>query len=247
MLIRHLNDGTFECIPQEHHALLSGLLAGAWAPTRLDPLLVQTVGLHDNAWRQADADPLFDPQVGLPHDFVSYPTERKLEVYDRGLTALEELHPWTAYLVSRHYTTFSGTRDIEAFTRRERARRERLAERISEDRLDVSDEAFGWIKFFDVASLYLCLAGPAAVDDSVPAWLADPSDWNEAPDGTEVEWRWYDDGTVGLQPWPFARAELPVEIHSRRLEERVGDADALASMWADAPRSRRTVTFKPRP
>jgi hypothetical protein len=245
MLIRHRTDGSFECITQEHHALISGLLATEWAPTRLDPLLIQTIGLHDNPWREADTAPAYDPETGLPYDFLSYPTPRKLVMYDTGLSALEALHPWTAYIVSRHYTTFAGTRDIDEFTAQEQTRRERLAEQISETRLADSDDALAWVKFFDVASLYLCLGGPKASDDSVPAWLEDPSTWNEAPDGTEVEWNWYDDGSVGLRPWPFARAELTVDIHHRRLDGPVDNPEALGSTWTDASRGVRQVTFKP--
>lgn len=245
MLIRQTHDD-FECLTQEHHALLSGLLAAEWTPSRLDPLLVHTIGLHDNPWRAADADPTFNPDTGLPHDFITYPMEPKIELYRSGLDQLESVHPWTAYMVSRHYTTFAGTRDEEALTGPEQRRRDRLEDRLDEARLAEADDALAWIKFFDVFSLHLCLTGPRAVADSIPRWLQAPSSWSEAPDGTDLELSWADDTTLQLGPWPFARPELPLDVHLRRLERsHPADAEACMEAWRDAEHDVREVVVEP--
>jgi hypothetical protein len=243
MLIRTTTDGTHECMTQEHHALLSGVLAGAWLPTRLPALLVQAIGLHDNPWRPVDAEPTFDPEAGLPHDFLGYPKAEKLDFYRRGIDQLEEVHPYVAYVVSRHYTTFAGTKDAEALTEPEAERRERLAERIRRPLLDEADVALEWVKYFDILSLYICLDGPRATEDSVPPWLEDPTDWAEAPDGTELEFEWRDDRTLAIEPWPFTSKAMDYCLHFRRLDGRTDDAEAFREQWADAPMDVRPVEF----
>lgn len=244
MLIRPTSDATFECVTQEHHAIVSGLLAAAWEPSRLDPLLVQAIGLHDTPWREADANPRFNPERGLPHDFITYPMDDKIALYRRGLDALEEMHPWVAHLVSRHYTTFSGTRDADDLTGPEEARRERLEELIDDWRLAASDEALRWVKFFDIFSLHLCLTGPRTQEGSIPRWLTGPDKWSTAPDGTELRLRWADDTTLRVDPWPFAGPELACELYVRVLEGRFESADEMQRGWEDARAGRRDVRMK---
>ncbi len=244
MLIRPTTDQTFECTLQEHHALISGVLAGAWAPSRLDALLVQAIGIHDNPWREADANPVFDAERRLPHDFITYPMEAKIALYRRGIDQLETVHPWVAYLVSRHYTTFSGTRDVDALQRPETARRARLEAMLSDARVAASDEGLRWIKFFDVFSLHLCLTGPRTQPGSVPRWLTDPDAWSTAPDGTELRLRWSDDTTLTVAPWPFVDDSLRLSLYHRRLDDRPQTPAQLAQAWAAAPIVTRAITLR---
>ncbi len=244
MLIRATKDSSFECILQEHHAVLSGTLAAAWGASRLDPLLVQAIGLHDNPWRAADANPQLDAERGLPHDFITYPMRDKIELYRTGIDALEAVHPWIAHLVSRHYTTFSGTRDIQELQEPEQARRKRLAAALPAHRLDAAKEALAWVKFFDIFSLHLCLTGPAAKPATIPRWLADPDAWSTAPDDTTVQLRWHDDTTLHVEPWPFADPELALELYYRRLDGRSEGPKDFLERWEHAPLCRRTVTIE---
>src|SRR5690554_6068293 len=112
MLIRPTIDQSFECIPQEQHALISGVLAGAWAPSRLDPLWVHMICMHDTPWRPADIAPQWNPERGLPHDFITYPMDEKIAHYRSGIDALELVHPWLALMVSRHYSAFAGPESL---------------------------------------------------------------------------------------------------------------------------------------
>lgn len=248
MLIRPTADQTFECVTQEHHAVVSGMLAHAWVGSleggRLDPLWVQAIGLHDNPWRASDAEPSLDEERGLPHDFITYPMDDKIALYRRGLDALEEVHPFVAHLVSRHYTTFSGTRDLERLNRPERERRARLEGLIDPARLDGSDQALAWIKFFDIFSLHLCLTGPRTQQDAIPRWLTDPDRWSTAPDGTELELRWRDDTTLSVEPWPFVAQELSCELYLRVLDERIDEPQALQSVWDAASVQMRSVRLE---
>lgn len=234
MLIRTTHNQTFECIPQEQHALISGMLAHAWAPTRLGPLWVQAIALHDTAWRPADAAPTFNPATGLPHDFIDYPTGAKVALYEAGIQTLEGIHPWVATLVSLHYTTFSGTRDIEDLQAHERARRARLAPQIAQELRAMNDGALRWIKFFDILSLYICLTGPDAAPDSIPRWLRDPDKWAHAPDATQLTLRWQDDHTLALGTWPFTTDSMRLTLYPRLLPARLENPAQMAATWCQA-------------
>jgi hypothetical protein len=244
MLIRPTNDQTFECVTQEHHAVISGVLAAAWQASQLDPLWVQAIGLHDNPWRASDAHPSFNDERGLPHDFITFPMDQKIALYRTGLDQLEEVHPFVAHLVSRHYTTFSGTRDNEELNGPERARRERLEALIDPMRLEASDDALAWVKFFDIFSLHLCLTGPRAIQKSTPRWLTDPDKWSTAPDGTEFRLRWTDDATLSVAPWPFVGEEIGCELYTRVFDERIDDDEALQRVWNEAALQTRPIVLR---
>ncbi|MFU8805845.1 MAG: DUF3891 family protein, partial [Bradymonadaceae bacterium] len=245
MLIRPTDDGTFECIYQEHHGLLSGVLAGAWTRTRLDPLLVQAIGLHDNPWRGADARVLFNEDTGLPHDFMTYPHGPKFDFYRAGIDELERVDPFVAYLVSRHYTTFAGTRNADALTAPEEERRLRLSGMLSVAQHEELDEALSWTKFFDVFSLYLCLTGPRSRPEDIPSWLLPAGGWTTAPDFTELTLDWLDDETLSVSPWPFATPELSARIYFRLLGERVTNTLELESQWSAAEQGVRDIVLLP--
>lgn len=245
MLIRPTVEQTFECIPQEQHALLSGLLAAAWAPSRLSPALVQTIGLHDTAWRPADADPQLYPERGLPHDFITYPMTDKIALYTQGIDLLEGIDPWVATMVSRHYTTFSGTEKIITFQDSEAHRRERLEKYIPDERLQESDEALGWVKFFDIFSLYICLSGPRAIPTEVPRWLKDPDDWARAPDGVELRIQWTGDDILEIAGWPFSGEELRLTLYPRVLNKTYQTQADLDAGWRGAELRARTLTLSP--
>lgn len=246
MLVRTTTEGAAQCILQEHHAFLSGVLAGAWLPTALDPELVQIVGLHDNPWRPVDRAPSLDPETGWPVDFLDLPTDDKVDFYRRGIDALEAIHPWAAYLVSLHYTTFAGTRDVEALTQPEAERRERLEGRLPDSFVEASARAVEWLKYFDIWSLYVCLAGPRSDASAVPVWLDDPADWAEAPDGTPLEMAWRDETTLALEPWPFRTEQLTLHVEHRRLSEPASSEASLSEAWSEAPVETRPVVLVPR-
>lgn len=240
MLIRKTEEGGYECVTQAQHAVQSGVLAAAWCVTPLPPLLVLTIGLHDAPWGEADARPVLNGETGLPHDFLDYPKGAKFALYGDGIDALEAVHPWVAYMVSKHYTTFAGTKGADELTAPEAARRARLESLLPPELVDGADEALAWIKFFDTFSLHLCLTGPGADADAIPVWLRDPGSWSSAPDGTSLRVSWRDDVTVEVDPWPFARAP-DVSLYLRRLGARVETQDELNVVWGEAAPKRRDL------
>lgn len=245
MLIRKTTDTSFECISQEQHALVSGILAAAWNSSRLDPLLVQVIGAHDNPWRAADAHPLLNASTGLPHDFITFPMAQKIELYRRGIDALEDVDPWLASMVSHHYVTFSGTRNIEGFQQTEAARRARLSKIISPEHLAQSDNALKWLKFFDIFSLTICLTGPNALPDEIPKWLQNQDGWATAPDGSKLKLHWQGDNQLFIENWPFAQKEILIQLNPRILTQKMSDQETLDLTWRKIPLKIRDISLHP--
>lgn len=233
MLIRETGEGRYECITQQQHAFVSGVLAGAWTATRLSARLIQANALHDAPWRRPDAAPTLDPETGRPHDFISYPMDDKVRFYREGIDELEEVDPYVAYLVSLHYTSFAGTRDHEPLTEPEARRRERLAVLTPETSAEEYEAALSWVQFFDILSLYICLTGPKGLADSVPRWLRGDG-WKTAPDGEELSLRWRDDSTLVVDPWPLVGAELSANLRMRVFGMQFDDEQALRKAWKNA-------------
>lgn len=242
MLIRPTLEGTFECIYQEHHALLSGVLAGAWAPTPIDSRLLQIIGLHDTPWRSSDAAPHFNARTGLPHDFISYPDVEKYAFYSSGTDDLERVDPLAAYLVSRRYAGFADPGRSPQFCEGESERQRRLLPLLSAEEQATIERDLSWIDFFDIFSLYLCLSGPGARQEAIPSWVTIP----KAPDASELAFSWGDDLTLRLSPWPFTVPELNVHIYLRELTQRSADVAELREHWGAAEHRVRGVRLLPR-
>ncbi len=245
MLLRHTRQSGVECLTQQHHAHLSGMLAQAWAQCHLHPLVVAAIGRHDDPWREADADPTYNTETGLPHDFLDYPLDDKLAMYRTGIDALERVDPYLAYMVSLHYTTFAGTEDLERLQTPERRRRQRLEARLDARLVSGAETALAWVKFFDVLSLYLCLTGPDASPASIPSWLEETSAWSTAPDETTIALEWSDERSLAIAPWPFDKAVLSFDLHLRRLPGPTSSREAFAEAWRTAEPDRRRVELTP--
>lgn len=243
MLVQRLNN-SLRLITQEQHALVSGMLAHAWRgvtakTTALHGLLVQTVGLHDNPWRSADEKPRLNTATGEPHDFVSVPIGDKLLLYGGGIDQLERVHPYTALLVSLHYSTFAGTIGSQTLQTQEANRRERLkpllpASLQSEERWQ---RDLKFLKLFDNLSLFFCLTPPFVDPETVPRWI-DPSLWAQDPEtGAPLSLDWLSEQRVSLNPFPFASA-INLHFYYREIpRQKYASAAALTKTWrASQPR-----------
>lgn len=253
MLIRHQADH-LRLITQEHHALISGLLAQQWrglagTPRRVAPLTSLAIGLHDNAWRIADTVPRLDREVGRPHDFLSFPLDDKIGFYREGIMALEAVHPYVALLVSRHYTAFPGTRDAAGLQRSEADRQTRLTEELPEvlaapERQDLD---LRYMQLFDVLSIYLSLTGPDVDPAGVPPWLADPSvfAWDPAVEDAGFDLGWDGPARLLANPFPF-HASFALELYWREIPRGpYPDQADLDGAWIEARRGRRIIEVAP--
>lgn len=109
-------------ITQPDHAHLAAEILSLWRadglpenPRRDDLLFAARE--HDNGWREADAAPRWDPERGLPHDFISLPAPEKVEVWERGPCRFAADRPYAALLITRHaLNLFANRRGEEDWT-----------------------------------------------------------------------------------------------------------------------------------
>ncbi|MFL6192871.1 MAG: DUF3891 family protein [Thermoanaerobaculia bacterium] len=108
-------------ITQPDHAHLAGEILSLWradgmpeCPRRDDLLFAARE--HDNGWREADAAPRWDPERGLPHDFITLPEPERVEIWERGPCRFAADRPYAALLITRHaLNLFSNRRGDEAW------------------------------------------------------------------------------------------------------------------------------------
>lgn len=239
MLIQRRADG-LRLIRQHDHGLLSGELAlrwrGAEGAAGLSEEVVLATALHDLAWRELDAEPRWNPETGLPYDFLEFPAVEKYEAALEGIDRVAELHPYAAVLVSLHYSTFGSPRRPPEF---EEAEEERRLELLG----DLEDDAPGparirgdleHLRLFDNLSLFLCLTPPGAGSESRPSWLT-PDLLDPPGPGPRLELSWSDEGTAVVEPFAFEAGPHDLVLPYRDLPSGpFPSASALRRAWEDA-------------
>lgn len=164
-------------ITQHDHGILSGAFAERWdynEPSRnVSDILRLTVQLHDFAWVAVDDRVVHWREDGLPNDFMTYPEEEKLIVYQQGIDEIATIHPYAGILLSRHYTAFTTEDRAPMFVRYQRALRARLEAECARRQFDTAraDTDFELLKIFDVLSLLVCVAPPGTDESLWPRWL----------------------------------------------------------------------------
>jgi hypothetical protein len=237
---------TLRLIRQHDHALASGRLAHDWVGfgAEVRPLAHEAVlgiTLHDVGWLEADGSPRLDPDTGSPVGFETFPDDDRRRLYTHGLDLVERIHPYAALLGSLHYARF---RMPEGFLAAERARQDRLRERLGPDASDDTRvrSDLACLVLMDDLSLVACCAPPATVE--APDWLA-PERVGHRRDGTRFTLGWRGETELVLDPFPF-RAPVRLRIPCRDLpRERFADAAALARAWDAAPRATHAVDVVP--
>ena len=227
---------TVLAISQPAHALVSGRILAAWARPP-DERVVLAAGQHDVAWMDWEVAPEFDPQTGRPREFRSVGAAEHAPMWERGVDrALAAWGRRVALLVSRHGSTIyrrfsdrhrSGGADERAahdYLDRHQHMQADWAKALCLDGDTVERDA-ELIAFADTLSLVLCGALPVST----------PLDIGGAP---IVLWV-CPDGSVGLDPWPFASDRLSLEIEARPLPEagRFADVAAMQAWLADPART----------
>lgn len=243
MLVR-VEDGEAIVIGQLSHAWLSGQLARAWGNERFpapEPREEIALGAeqHDIGWAQVDLEPPFNPETGLPRNFLELTVEDHLAIWrdapDR--VATQSLH--AALVVSLHGRSLSelrsrasadGATALDEHVSDERARQARMCEQlgITESQLErTRRQMWTW----DGISLALCNAWRPFTARDVPS-----------RDGlVDIEMRDREDGSVTLDPWPLASELVEVRCEARRIAARY---DSETAMRQELARARPlTLTF----
>lgn len=96
-------------VDQNEHGRAAGDLTLRWgnqnfeAPTQRDHVQLGTAK-HDDGWREADAEPLFNAEAQRPLHFLEIPLEDHLPLYQRGVERIYDEDAYAGLLVSMHWT-----------------------------------------------------------------------------------------------------------------------------------------------
>jgi Protein of unknown function (DUF3891) len=217
-------------IGQLSHAWLSGQLAREWGNRRfgaVEPREDIALGAqqHDIGWALVDLSPTLSPDTGLPRSFLELSVQEHLAIWRGAPEYLLSQSLHAALVVSMHGSSLSELRArndpaqaplLEAHVEEEHARQRWLS-----DLLGVSpqqaERARRQMWTWDGLSLALCNAWRPFVARDVPS----------AEGLIELELTDRDDGTVEIDPWPFAATELTVRCQARELASRYQDERQL--------------------
>ncbi|MGA9876430.1 MAG: DUF3891 family protein [Solirubrobacteraceae bacterium] len=247
MLVRLDGDGAL-AIGQLSHAWLAGQLAAAWGNARfgeVNPREEITLGVqqHDIGWAPFDLQPQFNPDTGLPRNFLELTVEEHLAIWRGAPDCLMSQSSYAALVVSLHSSSLSELRArsapeqamvLKAHINEELARQSQLCATLKvSERQKERLRRHIWV--WDTLSLALCNAWrPFAIGDVPTA---------DGPISVELSDR--DDGTSTLDPWPFNSEQVEVCCEARRLGVRYEDEAALRRAFAQAEPIKLTFTFSP--
>jgi Protein of unknown function (DUF3891) len=208
-------DGWLLLVEQNEHGRLCGEICAHWgnarfaAPTRSTSARV-AAAMHDEGWREADDEPLFNAQQGRPLHFLEIEMSEHVPLYRRGVERVSRLDPYAGLLVSMHWTGLYRNRwglqgggvfrsagageaarlQDEAVAEQEQQWLERKCElMLGEPRSDFEIglwHNYDVLQAFDLLSLYACTASlaPAAGEPAKP--LTDVLKEIEAAPGPRV-------------------------------------------------------------
>jgi hypothetical protein len=205
-------------ISQHDHGILSGQFAARWVEPeteeRLDDVLILTAELHDYAWTDIDRSIRHWREPDQPADFLTYPEDEKLVIYQRGIEELGQMHPYAGLLLSYHYTAFTSEERAPMFIKRQKAMREQFRQDCRDRGFDPSnaEKDFELLKLLDVLSLIICVTPPGSDEEYWPFWL-NPSHLLEKFN-FETKWK---NGSLQIDPFPFDQV-IETQVPYRTLD-----------------------------
>jgi hypothetical protein len=228
VLVRLDQDGAL-AIGQLSHAWLSGQLAREWGNERFgapEPREEIVLGAqqHDIGWAMFDREPPFNPDSGLPRNFLEITAEEHLAIWGSAPDRLLSQSLHAALVVSLHGCSLSELRArsgadaaaLRAHIDRERARQAQLCASLGVTESQAQRtrrQMWTW----DGLSLALCNGWRPFIAREVPTngGLID------------LELRDGEDGAWTLDPWPFAAERVEVRCEARRLQARYEDESTM--------------------
>ncbi|PRY10883.1 uncharacterized protein DUF3891 [Pontibacter ummariensis] len=239
MIVNAISQG-WEVIYQQAHGILAAQLARRFKPELQCPYWLETIvaiANHDNrqkVWRGKDG---LTP-AGAPADFSLLPVT--LEQARELMHAVRFQSQWVTLLTSMHMSfLYEGSRgedkDTDAFLDEQLTLQSTICQRLT-----VSEEeaarAYAVMQWCDSLSLILCRqelpAGERALEIA------------QGPDGQAYFVRQLKDKTVHVEPWPFAEAQVQVQVECRILEQlQFQDDEALSQALHQAEVKRKSWTL----
>lgn len=254
MIVRRSTDG-WSVIAQADHAQHAGKIAEAWNDGpfggSISDSLRYATAHHDAGWVETDSRPVVDA-AGAPANFTTVDEETHTHFYGRAVRAIAEGDPAAAYLVSLHASGlysrrygWTGLKPVDwtaiggwgrHLVESERAHRAELLARMRPEaaEFEASWRDYMLLETFDCLSLLTCFGLDCHECAPVPSA---PNQWTTLSVRRDGPWE------VALDPYPFAAAELVVEVPVRRLgvERFSGDDELRDALAAAETISQRTV------
>ncbi|GAA4452947.1 DUF3891 family protein [Nibrella saemangeumensis] len=256
MIIRETPD-SFWMVQQPDHAHLSGLIAEAWhdpyfelSPHREDT--IRAVYSHDDSWLPADQTPFWNDVQRMPFSFIHYPSALKIVLYTNGINILEQEIPYSALLVSLHYSSFMN-KQVEAesrFLRQEEARQHRLKQHLeirTEEQQALLHYHFDLLQFCDNLSLYLCLNKPGTSKEDEHPFFQEGfknSDHFAFTGHQKIHAFWPTPDQVRLRPFPFKSA-FEMSMKTKKVSKLAIQENGLLPAYSQTDLSIITVTISP--
>lgn len=214
MIVNAIPEG-WEVIYQQAHGVLAAQLAYHLKPELQCRYWVETIiaiANHDNrqkAWRGKDGL----TEAGAPADFTLLPTT--LEQAQALMQAVRFQSRWVTLLTSMHmsylYERQRGQqKNTDKFLDEQQALQQEARQSIGISQ-EEAEKAYAILQWCDRLSLILCRKELPADERALEI--------TKGPDGETYFVKQRKDTTVHVEPWPFAAAQLQVQVEFRVLEQ----------------------------
>jgi hypothetical protein len=252
MIVRKQSNGELILIGQTEHSRFVGQLAAHWgnrdfASPQPYESVVRAAVYHDYGWLSYETNPIINPETGETYEFRGMPfNPRQLESYQSCIDWLEGIDPYTALIVSMHRTglwqgryhkiTHPVTKYSPQNIRPEIWEFVKRNERRQEEQRSFWDQNEIWTNYclqqvWDLLGLYFCCQEP--YDEHIEPV---PASYDASKEHVKLTMKPVDDRKVKIEPFPFDRWSLGVQITCKRLPtEKFRDLEAFRRSYFQAP------------
>jgi hypothetical protein len=180
---------------------------------------------HDIGWALFDLEPRFNNETGLPRSFLELTAEEFLAIWRGAPEHLLSQSLHAALVVSMHGSSLSELRarsapkqadELQRHIDEEHARQAEIRSRLGISEAQ-AEHARRQMWTWDGLSLALCNSWRPFTARDVPA----------VGGLLDIELLDRNDGTLTLDPWPFASPRVEVHCEARRLDGRYEDESAM--------------------
>lgn len=221
----------WEVVYQNAHARLAAdLLRPVRAdrrPARWDALLFATA-LHDNGWQEWEPGD-HRTALGTPRPFEETTVADVVRQSEMALRRVQHASLFAALLVAEHYRSLYGRVDDDAVRDMLKAQTERRARwrRVLGVRQAEVAAHYAPLRWADTLSLFLC--GRTLPIDGLRVEVG------PITEGATPTFVWQRaDGTVGMDPWPYADDRVTVGVETYTLAQLTFATDAALADALDA-------------
>lgn len=234
----------WELLFQNAHGLLAMRLLAPWKaelrPVRWDEVLYATA-LHDNGWQEHEPGDRLTP-LGTPRHFEETTAADVVRQSERALERVWHASVFAGLVLAEHFRVLYGAHPdaaVQAMLAAQRARGATARRRLGVKQAEVAAH-YAPLRWADTLSLTLCLHRlrlfPNRRVELERIGRAPTFAWSRA------------DGTIGLDPWPYAPASLTVKAYAYPLRQLTFEHDdALAAALAAPPPEVLTWTLRDAP